>query len=142
MVIVDQGRGPFDRRLARAWSQVQGPTVQIGMDTPQITPALLRRSFTGLADPGVDAVLGLAADGGWWGLGMGEPDPQLLLGVPTSRPDTGSRQLDRLRGSGRRTTLMPVLRDVDTFTDALAVAATMPGTCFNRVVAAVGRRVA
>ncbi|MDQ3353024.1 MAG: DUF2064 domain-containing protein [Actinomycetota bacterium] len=140
--LVDQGSGAFDVRLARAWSQVRGPALQIGMDTPQVTPDLLRGALDRLGLHGTDAVLGPAEDGGWWGLGLSQPDPQVVLGIPTSRADTGRRQLERLVATGRRTGLLAVLRDVDRYRDALAVAVTIPGTRFGAMVAEMGRRVA
>ena len=42
--------------------------VQIGMDTPQVSPDLLAECVDGLRDD--DAVLGMARDGGWWVLGV------------------------------------------------------------------------
>ena len=42
----------------------------IGMDTPQVTPALLE-SFLGRSD----AVLGLSEDGGFWAIGLRGVDP-------------------------------------------------------------------
>ncbi|CAN5504257.1 hypothetical protein BH20ACT2_BH20ACT2_22100 [soil metagenome] len=101
VVVVGQGSGPLDRRLAHAWSQVRGPALQIGMDTPQVTAALLARSFAALTDGDADAVLGPAEDGGWWAVGLLRPDPAAFTGVATSRPDTGARQLARLRSRGR-----------------------------------------
>ncbi len=143
VAVVDQGLGAFDQRLARAWGHVVGPALQIGMDTPQVTPARLDEALEALVVPGTDAVLGPAQDGGWWALGMAAPDPSLLLGVPTSRVDTGRLQLQRLLSAGRRTRLLAVLQDVDTWTDALAVAAMTAGSRFARVVhQVVGRQVA
>lgn len=142
VVVVDQGLGAFDQRLARSWGHVAGPALQIGMDTPQVTPSLLQGALEALAAPGIDAVLGPAEDGGWWALGMADPDPSLLVGVLTSRADTGSRQLQRLLAAGRRTRLVAVLRDVDTWADAQAVAATTAGTRFGRAADQVDRRVA
>ncbi len=141
VAVVDQGLGGFDQRLACAWGHMGGPALQIGMDTPQVTPALLDEAMEALAVPGTHAVFGPAQDGGWWALGMVEPDPSLLVGVPTSRPDTGSLQLQSLVASGRHTRLLPVLRDVDTWTDALAVAATTVGSRFAQAVQRVNRRV-
>ena len=68
-----------------------------------------------------DAVLGLAEDGGWWGLGLQQPDAGLLLGVLPSRDDTGRCQRARLVAAGLSVYDLPVLRDVDTLADALAV---------------------
>ena len=43
------------------------------MDTPQVTPGLLELALRLLADGTVDAVLGPAADGGFWLLGLQRP---------------------------------------------------------------------
>ena len=134
VVVVDQGTGPLDRRLARCWSHVRGPGLQIGMDTPQVTEAALDEALDALDRPGVEAVLGPAVDGGWWAVGMRHPDPSVFLGIPTSRPDTGRRQHARLVRRGRRTALLPTLRDVDTWADAEVVAAVAPTTRFAAVM--------
>jgi uncharacterized protein len=132
--VVGQGSGGLDRRLATAWSAVTGPAVQIGMDTPQVTADDLGAALATLDGDGVDAVLGPAADGGWWAIGLRRPDPRVFLGVPTSRPDTGDRQAARLAALGRRTRLLPVRTDVDTWADALDVAAAAPTTAFAAAV--------
>jgi glycosyltransferase A (GT-A) superfamily protein (DUF2064 family) len=136
VVVVGQGRGTLDRRLAHAWSQVSGhgPALQVGMDTPQVSAAELDRAMSALIDRGVDAVLGPATDGGWWALGMRRPRPEAVLGVPTGRPDTGARQVARLVALGLRTRLLDPQTDIDTWPDALAAADRAPGT---RVAVAV-----
>ncbi len=112
------------------------PTLQIGTDTPQLTAPELAGAADRLA--GVDAVLGPAADGGWWGLGLHDPRAAALVaGVPTSRVDTGRRTLAALRAGRLRVALLHELRDVDTVEDATAVASLAPGT---RFAAAVGAR--
>lgn len=129
--VVPQVSGPFDIRLAAAFDDAAGrgrPALLIGMDTPQLTPALLAGACRALLR--TDAVLGLAEDGGWWGLGLRRPDGALLRGVPTSRTDTGARQRDRLLQAGLQVEPLPVLRDVDTVDDALAVSAVAPQTRF------------
>lgn len=134
VVVVDQGDGGLDQRLTRAWEATAGPAVQIGMDTPQVTATDLDQAMERLLAPGVDAVLGEAADGGWWAVGFRRPEPRAFLGVPTSRPDTGRRQLERLRQLGLRVDPLPVRTDVDTWPDALDVALGHPGTRFAAVV--------
>ncbi len=126
--VVPQVSGPFDARLAAAFDGSDGPTLLIGMDTPQVTPALLADAC--LALDSADAVFGPAADGGWWALGLRRPDGELLRGVPTSRPDTGARQRVRLSEAGLRVATLPVLRDVATAADAAAVARIAPGGRF------------
>lgn len=136
--VVDQGTGGFDLRLARAWSSVSGPTVQIGMDTPQATAEALDHAMATLTDDGTDAVFGHAADGGWWSVGMRSPDPAVFLGVTPSRTDTGRRQLERLRDRGMTVSMLDRLRDVDTWSDALTVAASCPPGRFSSMVGALG----
>jgi glycosyltransferase A (GT-A) superfamily protein (DUF2064 family) len=119
--VVPQCAGPLDERLAAAFAAVSGPALLIGMDTPQVTPALLSADW-GTAD----AVFGPAADGGFWALGLREPDPALLRGVPMSTATTGAVQRARLVAAGLRVSDLPELRDVDTAADAAAVARLAP----------------
>jgi len=119
--VVPQCGGRLDERLAGAFAAVRGPALLIGMDTPQVTPALLIVDWRA-----VDAVFGPAADGGFWALGMREPDPALLRGVPMSTQGTGAIQRARLVAAGLRVADMPQLRDVDAAADAVAVARQAP----------------
>lgn len=116
-VLPQRGRG-LDERIGYALAAMTGPTMLIGMDTPQLTVAHLAVDFSE-----ADAWFGPATDGGFWGLALREPDPALVLGVPMSRTDTGALQLARLRTAGLRVGLLPTLRDVDTADDAATVAA-------------------
>jgi glycosyltransferase A (GT-A) superfamily protein (DUF2064 family) len=128
--IVPQCAGPLDERLAAAFAAVSGPALLIGMDTPQVTPALLTVDW-GPSGPGsVDAVFGPAADGGFWALGLRTPDPALPRGVPMSTATTGAIQRARLLAAGLRVLDLPQLRDVDTAADAVAVARQVPRSRF------------
>lgn len=142
VVLVDQGAGALDERLARAWRSPNGPALQIGMDTPQVGADGLSAALAELDRPDVDAVIGPAVDGGWWCVGMTRPDPTVFVGVPTSRPDTGARQRRALVASGRRLVDLPVHRDVDTWRDALLVADEAPGGAFARIIRSLGQRAA
>lgn len=119
--VVPQCAGGLDERLADAFAHCAGPALLIGMDTPQVTPELLTVDLTDC-----DACFGAAEDGGFWALGLAEPDPALLRGVPMSTPSTGTVQRERLRAAGLRVRELPRLRDVDTAGDARAVAALAP----------------
>lgn len=119
--VVPQVAGPFDVRLTAAWAAAGGPGVQIGMDTPQVTPALLDDALA-LLD-GHDAALGPAADGGWWALALRRPDPRAFIGIPMSTAETGGDQLARLRSLGHDVALLPTLVDLDTAADLEAVSA-------------------
>jgi glycosyltransferase A (GT-A) superfamily protein (DUF2064 family) len=148
-IIPQRGAG-LDDRLAHAFDDAYAghPMVLIGMDTPQVTPALLHAAMTALTcapaateeRAGRDAVLGPAADGGFWSLGLRTPaaHAHLVRGVPMSRPDTGRRQLDRLTGAGLTVAGLPELRDVDTAADATEVAAIAPHLRFTRTLLDLG----
>ncbi len=135
-LVAQEGR-TFGQRLAAAWRAVGGPTVQIGMDTPQVTPELLAGTAAELHRPGAGSVLGPATDGGWWLLGMHDADPRVFDGIPMSRADTGHRQLARLHELGLEPVTVDALCDVDTFDEAAAVAASLPGSATASAVAAV-----
>jgi hypothetical protein len=132
-VMAQRGDG-LDERLAAAFTDVGGPAVLIGMDTPQVSEQLLVEAQRTLTTGDVDAVLGPADDGGYWLVGLRRPDPAVFLGVPMSTAGTAHAQLRRLHERGYRVELLPRLRDVDTFADAVAVAATVPDSRFARTV--------
>ncbi|WP_188192869.1 TIGR04282 family arsenosugar biosynthesis glycosyltransferase [Nonomuraea sp. SYSU D8015] len=136
-VIAQRGEG-LDERLAWAFADVYArrpiPALLVGMDTPQLTPALLTRAAAALRTH--DAVFGPAADGGFWLLGLRRPDPTRLLGVPMSTPGTGAAQLRRL--SDLSVATMPLLTDVDDAADAAKVAESAPHTRFAAALARLG----
>jgi glycosyltransferase A (GT-A) superfamily protein (DUF2064 family) len=142
--VIPQRGGDLGERLANAHLDVAErfhwlPVFQIGMDTPQVRPAMLTAGLTAVATPATGAVLGPAADGGWWGLGLRSPaDAIVLRAVPMSRGDTGMRTLLALRGAGVHVGQLPALSDVDTVPDALRVARLVPESRFAAAVAELG----
>ncbi|MBJ7328371.1 MAG: TIGR04282 family arsenosugar biosynthesis glycosyltransferase [Solirubrobacteraceae bacterium] len=137
-VVPQRGAG-LDERLASAFQDVGGPALLVGMDTPQLTPTLLGDGLDALGRPGVDAVLGLAPDGGYWAVGLRRADRELFEGVPMSTSRTGAAQRTRLLEAGLRVRLLPELRDVDTIADAHVVAREAPrGGLFAAALAGLG----
>ncbi|MFE0877232.1 DUF2064 domain-containing protein [Streptomyces smyrnaeus] len=136
--VVPQRSGGLDERLAGAFAEAgTGPALLVGMDTPQLTPALLAPALGPDSWQECDAWFGPALDGGFWALGLARPDPALLRGVPMSTPTTGRAQLARLAHKGLRVCRLPPLRDVDTAQDAAQVAAEAPGSRFAATAAAL-----
>ena len=131
--VIAQRGGGLAERLGAAFADAGGPAFLVGMDTPQLTPALLDAGLHATAHG--DAAFGAALDGGYWGMGLHRPDPAVFAGVPMSERSTGAVQRARLATLGLATTILRPLRDVDTFTDACAVAAAAPGTHFASVLA-------
>jgi hypothetical protein len=128
----------FAERLANAHLDLPPgrPVVQVGMDTPQLTPGDLRDIADRL--DGHDAVLGPAEDGGWWALGLREPErASVLRGVPMSTPTTYDDTRAALLEAGLGVGTAAVLRDVDTVADGHVVAAGLGGGEFVRTWRAV-----
>jgi hypothetical protein len=133
--VIEQHGNGLDERIAAAFQDAGTPALLIGMDTPQVSVELLAECIETLR--GVDAVLGEAEDGGWWAAGLRRVDSRAFVGVPMSKRFTHEAQLRRLQALGWRVERLPVLRDVDTIDDALAVAAQAPHTRFGGAVDAV-----
>jgi glycosyltransferase A (GT-A) superfamily protein (DUF2064 family) len=137
---IDQVAGSLDERLAAIFDELDGPTVLIGMDTPQVTAHSLAPVF----EPwprGVGAWFGPAEDGGFWALGMREPRGDVIRGVAMSREDTGAVQFERMRSAGLGTALLPRLTDVDDIATARLVAREAPHTAFARALTEIESRV-
>ena len=130
--VVEQRGDGFAERLVHAHADAAGaPVFQIGMDTPQVTPALL--DFSAAALSGGGSVLGMAEDGGWWVLALRDPrDAAVLAGVEMSTERTHDDTLAALRARGLDVGTAPVERDVDTVADADVVAAACPSSRFAR----------
>ncbi|MDG4663552.1 DUF2064 domain-containing protein [Mycobacterium sp. 236(2023)] len=139
IVLPQRGDG-FADRLANAHldaAEATGglPVVQIGMDTPQVSPTLLGRCAEALNQN--DAALGMASDGGWWVLGVRDAaNAECLRDVPMSESDTGAVTLAALRHTHIGVALVDELTDVDTVDDIGAVrAACSPTSRFRRITA-------
>jgi len=124
-IIAQRGDG-LAERLAAAFEDVGEPAFLVGMDTPQVTPALLEAGLDGLEAN--ESAFGAALDGGYWGIGLRAADARVFDGVPMSRDNTGAVQRARLAILGLRTAILPPLRDIDTIEDARAVAREAPGS--------------
>jgi rSAM/selenodomain-associated transferase 1 len=100
--VVDQGDGDLGARLARAADTL--PVLLLGADVPGLQPGHLQAAAAALAT--APAVIGPAADGGYWLLGLAAPAPQLftdmawgtgsVLATTLARLPAGTPQLDTL----------------------------------------------
>ncbi|MGH2776180.1 MAG: TIGR04282 family arsenosugar biosynthesis glycosyltransferase [Actinomycetota bacterium] len=134
-VIQQRGHG-LDERLAAAFIDVAEPALLIGMDTPQLTEAILNDALATLDR--TDAVLGSTVDGGFWAVGLKKPLAEAFVGVPMSTTETGSVQQRRLEGLGLQVTALPPMRDVDYISDASDVAAQAAHSHFAATLRALG----
>jgi rSAM/selenodomain-associated transferase 1 len=134
--IATQRGDRLGQRLAHAYGDTALPgiaTVLVGMDTPQLNCGHLAAVAAALDDS--DAVLGPAADGGWWVLGLRDPEHgAALASVPMSSAHTGLYTTAALRARGLTVRLVSTLTDVDTAADARTVAAACPDSRFAAAV--------
>jgi rSAM/selenodomain-associated transferase 1 len=137
-VIVPQRGDGLGQRLAHAYADTALPgiaTVLVGMDTPQLNRGHLAAVAAAL--DASDAVLGPAADGGWWVLGLRNPvHGAALASVPMSSAHTGLCTTAALKARGLTVGRAATLTDVDTAADARTVATACPGSRFAAAVSA------
>lgn len=130
--LLRQPEGELDERLGYLFDSVEGPLLLIGMDTPQVSSQLLERA---VRDWSHSAWLGLAPDGGFWALGMRQPDGSLIRGVQMSQENTGQQQLKRVFDRfGPQLGLLDELEDFDNRESALRVADLIPDSTFSSLV--------
>ena len=114
--------GLLGERMAHAFGEAfaggAGRVVIIGTDCPGLRPAILQQAFAALEAH--ELVVGPAEDGGYYLLGLREPQPALFANkdwsTATVLPDT----LADAARLGLRVAQLPVLRDVDSASDLAA----------------------
>jgi len=87
----------------------------IGTDCPGLNSELLLNAFNALESH--DIVIGPAADGGYYLLGMSKLYPELFEGVEWSTSKVYGQTVDIISKLGLSFSLMPVLRDLDNEND-------------------------
>ena len=137
--VIPQRGASLAERLAAAvddcFEHGVGPVLIVAMDTPQVQAGHLERAASLLGDGHERAaVLGPATDGGYWLIGLSHPDPAAFHDVVMSVADTMAGQRQQLERCGFRVRLADVLRDVDTFDDAIAIAEEVPESSFGSAV--------
>jgi hypothetical protein len=135
--VVPQYGDDLNTRLDAAFHAVDPPSVLVAMDTPQLRAGDLDRALAALREPGCDAVLGPALDGGYWAIGFARRTQDAFRGVPMSETFTCAAQHARLLSLGLGVRFLAAMRDIDTYDDAIAVAQAAPGTRVARLVASL-----
>jgi hypothetical protein len=98
-----------------AWAE---RVVLIGSDSPDIPRDILAQAFAALAD--TDVVLGPAADGGYYLLGLARRLPPIFDGIAWSSRDVWQQTTARLNAAGVRWHELPPWYDVDEPADLAA----------------------
>jgi uncharacterized protein len=112
-----QSGGDLGERMSNAFRQATeyDKKIIIGSDCPGITAELIEMAFTALDFH--DVVIGPAADGGYYLLGMNNLIPELFEHIPWSTDQVLSETFKILQQKRLLYKLLPPLRDVDTLDD-------------------------
>lgn len=88
-----------------------GPCVLVGSDVPDLTAEIIEQAFALLET--TEVVLGPAVDGGYYLIGLQQPQPSLFEGIEWSTERVLDQTQEKVEKAGLSLALLPVLRDVD-----------------------------
>jgi rSAM/selenodomain-associated transferase 1 len=107
------------RAFARSFGAGFGPVLLRGSDVPDLPAALVSEAKEVLATGQAQLVLGPAADGGYYLVGLTEPQPCLFQGPAWSGSTVFTDTLRLARQLGLRVHFLPRWFDIDTYADLL-----------------------
>lgn len=116
-----QTEGDIGQRMHHALSHGlnrQPHVLLVGSDCPELSPDDIRTALDALRS-GKDAVLGPAADGGYYLIGLRRPMPALFADMPWSTEAVRELTCERLAEAGADWSELPVRRDLDRPSDLL-----------------------
>jgi len=129
VTIREQGEGDLGARMERAVGEAVAEgapsVVVIGADCPKLTAQILGAAFTALREK--EIVLGPAADGGYYLIGLRRARPELFHGIAWSTDAVLAQTLAITRDLAVECHLLDRLRDVDEPDDLAAWAETAAG---------------
>ncbi|WP_083767842.1 TIGR04283 family arsenosugar biosynthesis glycosyltransferase [Opitutus terrae] len=115
IVIRDQDDGDLGQRMDRAvqvaFAEGAETVAVIGGDCPQLTDRHLASAFAALEQ--AEAVIGPAADGGYYLIGLRRPLPTLFRGVSWGGADVLAQTLANARAFAIEISQLATLRDLD-----------------------------
>jgi len=110
-----QGSGDLGLRMSRAFRdhlhERHDAAVIIGSDCPGLTPSIIRQAFDALLD--TDLVIGPAADGGYYLIGLKAPAPAVFENIDWGSDQVLSQTLNAAERAGMSYLQLAMLNDVD-----------------------------
>jgi uncharacterized protein len=125
--LVPQTGGDLGQRMQAFFVTALGRAervVLIGSDSPDLPTEMLPQAFDALASH--DVVLGPAADGGYYLLGVARRIPPIFEGIAWSSRDVWSQTTARLKAAGIAWHALPAWYDVDEPADLAALRQRLP----------------
>jgi rSAM/selenodomain-associated transferase 1 len=101
--------------FARGFAAGFGPVLLRGSDVPDLPAAVVSEAKEVLAAGQAQVVLGPCPDGGYYLVGLSEPQPTLFKGPAWSSSTVLTDTLGRVRQLGLRVHLLPPWPDIDTY---------------------------
>lgn len=126
--------GDLGRRMGLVAKAARGPSIIIGCDIPELSPAILRASADAVRR--FDLVIGPARDGGYYLVGLRTPAHAFRL-YDRVRWSSSAALHDTLKNVPKhwRVTFLPILRDVDVAEDLLQP----PASAFASMISSPSR---
>jgi hypothetical protein len=110
-----QAEGDLGNRMLSAFQdlcpQADRRVIIIGCDCPDLNSSLIQSGFDRLQEK--DLVLGRAADGGYYLIGLKRPIPALFRGISWSTDRVLSQTVNIATTLGLSIDYLPILRDID-----------------------------
>ena len=122
LTIHQQAEGDLGARLLAAAAPY--PVFFLGTDAPGLTPDLVQNAANVLAFG--NYVIGPAADGGYWTLGLPQPADDLFSDMPWGTAQVFEITKERLLQRQRHFNVLPTLDDIDKPEDLSRCAALIP----------------
>jgi hypothetical protein len=124
-----QAVGDLGTRICHALeaATASGPAVLIGSDTPDLPKSVLAQAFEALETH--DAVIGPAADGGFYLLGLRAPFPGIFADVEWSTSTVFAQTTGNIAAAGRSCALLEEWQDVDDICSLSALSERLLGSC-------------
>lgn len=114
-----QGEGDLGARLQRAFAEAFAAgarrVVVIGSDCPEVGAEDILEAWQALAS--ADVALGPARDGGYWLIGLAQPQPRLFADMSWSTAEVFRQTIECADALGLRVAQLRRLADVDTAVD-------------------------
>ncbi|MDZ4405345.1 TIGR04283 family arsenosugar biosynthesis glycosyltransferase [Prosthecobacter sp.] len=132
----EQTQGDLGARLTHAMMMAHAQGAQkiviIGTDCPDLTEEHLSAAFAMLDES--DVVLGPAHDGGYYLIGMREPQPSLFEAIPWSTAEVFAVTQQRASEAGLSLSSLPTLADVDEPADVAHAETALANGCSVTVI--------
>jgi rSAM/selenodomain-associated transferase 1 len=101
--------------LGRLLTDGHSQAIALNSDGPTLPAAYLRQAIARLDD--ADVVLGPSEDGGYYLIGLTQPQPELFQGIEWSTEQVTTQTVARAEAMGLSVALLPPWYDVDTVAD-------------------------